>query len=448
MNITWDGFFPSGLFGSLFSGRGRLPNPFNLNVVHASTQFNTYYKDIEKLAIVLSNPAVLKVFALQCDLFSMGRVLVKDSDKKEIENDPFLNLIKRPNPFQSQSQFLWDFMFWMMLGNDYCYTDSEVVDKKGNKLYHLMPSKIEWPPELDREKDKLIFSDKTIADRAKLTITYRYNDGSTFNFPLDRLVISNDLTNGTGNFYKGSSRLDALYKVVSNSEAALDSKNINVRYAGKFLVGSTATGTRAFGLSEPEKDDIVSKMDSDKNVWPLQSMVEIRRFVENLKTLELDTTFQGDYFIIGGMYGIPRDVLEAYLRSSTFENQEKARMGHVAYTLSPKGEQWMDSFEKKFGYDVAGKNICISWDHLPMMGVFKAQEATTKKTQMETLTGLLAVGVSIEQANEFLGTEFEIEEPKPIDNGQDTTTQDQAGQGEDQGGTAGQAEDTTDQSNS
>ena len=51
---------------------------------------------------VLLNPAVLKVFALQCDLFSLGQIRVKDVDGNEIEDDPFLALIKNPNPFEEE----------------------------------------------------------------------------------------------------------------------------------------------------------------------------------------------------------------------------------------------------------------------------------------------------------------------------------------------------------
>lgn len=390
--------------------------------------------------MVLSNPAALKVVTLQCDLFSLGRVGVYDANENEIENDPFLNFIANPNPFQTEAQFKWDFMFWLMLGNCNTYIDSKILSEK-NKMYHLQPDKLYWPDSLQKEADKLIFSDGSLRDRAKTVLEYRYVDGTTFRFPLEKLAISHDLSNGTGNWYKGSSRWDALFKVVSNSEAALDSKNINVRYAGKFLVGSTTSGAndlRSFGLGEEEKEDIRNKMDGSKNVFPLKSMVEIRRFVENMRVLELGNAFQEDFFIMGGLFNIPKDVLEAYIKSSTFENQEKARMAHVAYTLQPKGNEWMNSFERYFGYDKQGKNIRISWDHLPMMGVFKAQESTTKKTQIETLTAMLSAGIPIKQVNEFLGTDFKIEKPEPKqeNNGNDNEAGqggNQNGSGEDQG---------------
>lgn len=408
-------FIPFGNIFSLFRSKIKGLYNFGYEVIHASTSFNTFARDKEKLAIVLSNPAVLKVFALQCDLFAMGRVCVQDDNGEEIKDDPFLKLLQRPNPFTlTESQFLWDFMFWNMLGTSYTYVDSKIVDKKNNRMYFLEPAKIEWPLSLERKKDKMIFSDAEFNEIMKTEIVYRYADGTEFKFPFDRLVISHDLTNSIGNFFKGPSRLDALFKIISNSEHVLDSENINIRYTSKFMVGadrSTGTTTRG-GLGDDEKKDIIEKIDSNqKNVYPVNAKINIQRFVDDLGALKLPEEYLHQYFLIGNMYNIPRDVLEAY-NSATYENQEKARAAHVNYTLEPKGNQFMDCFEVFFGYRDAGKNIRISWDHLPFMQVFAKEKAETKKVTVEVLNSLLTMGVSIEEANKFMGTEFEIEEPK------------------------------------
>ena len=168
--------------------------------------------------------------------------------------------------------------------------------------------------------------------------------------------------------------------------------------------------------------------------FPLKTLVEIKRFVENLGNLQLDQAYQADYFIIGSMYGIPRDVLETALTSSTFENQEKARMAHVSYTLQPKGNDFMDSLENYFGYDVAKKNIVIEWEHLPFMQVFEKEKADQQKVKIESLILLLDKGVPIEEVNEYLKTNFTIKEPVPIE--------DETGQEETQTGN-GQEEETS-----
>lgn len=415
---------------------------FGFQILHGATQFNQFGRESEKLAIVLSNPASLKVFALQCDLFSLGKVCVKNDKGEDIEDDPFIDFIENPNPLTgTQAQFLWDFMFYLMLGTDYCYVDSRVLNPSGkrNVMYHLIPGQIEWPREFDTIRDHLIFSEDKLKKLRKQTITYRYANGESFEFPFDRLVTSYDLTNGIGNFFKGPSRLDALIKIISNSEHTLDAENINIRYSGKFLVGGKFDPMKSqIGLGDDEKKDIREKMDSPNiTAYPTRGDVQIRRFVENMAALQLDGVYESQYFRIGGMYNIPRDVLEAYNKSSTYENQEKARAAHVNYCLEPKGEQFMDSFEVHFGYKQQKKNITISWKHLPFMQIFAKEEAETKKATIEVLTSLLNMGVPLEQANLYAGTEFEIEEPEPVENGQE---EDQAGQGGNQEGDQAEGE--------
>lgn len=440
-----DFFIPFGHIFSALRSRAKGLYQFGYEIIHAATLFNTISRDREKLAMILSNPAVLKVFALQCDLFAMGRVCVKDKDGNEIEDDPFLTLLRKPNPFTlTESQFLWDFMFWNMLGTSYAYVDSSIVDKKGNKMYFLDPSKIEWPTELDQKRDKMVFSDAELTAIRKTTITYRYADGTTFEFPFDRMVVAHDLTNSIGNFFKGPSRLDALYKVVSNAEHVLDSENINIRYTSKFMVGSEnqVGANTKIGLSEPEKQDIIDKIDQkEKNVYPVRAKINIQRFVEDFAKLQLKEEYLHQYFLIGNMYNIPRDVLEAY-NSATYENQEKARAAHVNYTLEPKGNQFMDAFEVFFGYESAGKNIFISWEHLPFVQVFAKERAETQKTTIETMEAMIRNRIPMDQINSYLGTEFEIPEPPepaPTDGqGQEPGTQggqssaDQGGQGQEE----------------
>lgn len=377
----------------------------------ASPIFNDYSRDVEKIQVIFSNPALLKVFCLQCDLFSLAKVYVYNKKNKLVEDDPALDRFANPNPLQSQSQFLWDYMFWKMVGNAYLYMDSELVDRDNAPMYWLENSKIDWPLKLEKEKDKMVFSQKKIKELMDTEITYRYDDGTTFKFQLSKLCTISDLSNGVGNWFKGFSRIDALYKVISNSEVSLDSKNINVRYTGKFLVSGQQDpkDVTKLPMAEDEKKTIEDKVDGDKKVHAIKSMIDIKRFVDDLRVLELDKSFLADYYLIGSMYNIPRDVLEAY-QSSTFENQEKARAGHVSYTLEPAGEILGAAIAKKWGYDLKGKKIVLSWDDLPFTQVFEKERAGIQSTKASVLNQLLRAGVPIEEINIFLDTEFTINE--------------------------------------
>lgn len=389
---------------------GYVPVPFT-TILDASPRFNDYLTDVALMNAVLKSPAVMKVFALQCDLFSLAKVYVYDDKGEEVLNDPAIDRLKRPNKLQSQSQFFWDYMFWNMLGTVYFYHDSSIVTNEQTNLFFLDPRKLTFPVELERQQDKFIFSDKTMEEIGKLQATYKYDDGKEIKIPLSNISTITDLSNGMGNWWKGRSRLESLYKVISNSESALDSKNINVRYAGKFMVAgqSDADNIAQLPMNEEEKQDIESKMNGRKQVYATKSMIDIKRFVTNLAQLELGKAYLEDYFLIGSMYGIPREVLEAY-QSATYENQEKARGAHVSYCLQPKGDQFMDVISDLYGYREEDKKLVIGWDHLPFMQVFEKDRAEVERKKVETLTNMLKINIPLDECNAFLDTNFKMAE--------------------------------------
>lgn len=397
-------------------------------------QFNDYSKDVERLAVALSNPALLKVIALQCDLFSQAKFYVYRTAGsgvgKEKLSDPALDRLNAPNYVQGSSQFLWDVMFWWMLRDTYIRMESNVVERDNAPMYVLVHHKMDWPYEIEKYKDKLILSQRTKVEVDKLEVRYNYDDGSSVKIPLGKILHLPGLTNGIGNWWKSPSRIDALTKQISNFEYAQDSKNINIRYAGKFIVAGSndASDVKKTPMSEGEKQSIEERMDSDdKKVHAMKSMAEIRRFVDDLKAMPLDEAAKADFFMIGSMYNIPRDVLEIYT-SSTYENQEKARAGHVAYTLDPVAHQFGTALAKYWGYDTGEarlrREIVLSWDHLPFVQVFEKDRMAVKNQKITTFTSMLKAGIPLEECNAFLDTTFTIDEqqrdtynPKPA-NGQ------------------------------
>lgn len=406
------------------------PYPFLNPFMMSGTAFNDYAGDRQRMEIVFKNPAVLKIFCLQCDLFSMGKVYLyetqKDGTKKEILVDPIFDLLDNPNPFQDRSQLLWDVMFYIMMGNCYAYVEFDDPTHPLAKIYILENDKIEWPVEIERRKDKFVRTDKGLKELLALQITYRYADGTVEKIPLSQIVHMADLTNGVGNWFKGPNRIEALYKVISNLESGMDTKNINLRYAGKFLVAGMAdpNNVHTLPMGEPEKESIEQKANGPKQVHAIKSMIEIRRFVDNMRYLQLDEAFIQDFFIVGSEYNIPRDVLELYA-SSTYENQEKARGSHASYTLQPKGENFFNKIGKYFGYTKRKLQLCISWDHLPFTQVFQQQITAIQQTKISTLSNMLKLGIPLNDCNEFLETNFKTAEyvaPKTTNNAGSTAS--------------------------
>jgi hypothetical protein len=377
-------------------------NPFSTNIYEAERSNNGewFYQlfssdnvaiklktEKERLDAVLCNPAALKVFKLQCDLFSLGevRAVSKGSSKIRV-NDPLSNHLKRPNVYQTQRQFLWDYMFWTMLGTSYLYTSSKVLNDNTSQ-YFLDPTRFVWTEEIINAMDKNIVSKQRHNENMKMSIEYFNLDGTWTKYQLKDISTFFDLSNGVGNWFRGNSSIDALYKVISNSEKALDAKGVNLDFSAKYFASGTHKEDDIYGtpMGDAEKNSIEKSFSKNKPVHATKSNVTLQRFVDDIAALKLDEGYFADYFIIGGMYNIPRDVLEANLAGSTYENQEKARASFVDYCLRPKGEDLMNGLENVFGYDDKNIDLHISWNHLSFMQVVERDRASLKMSQLANL---------------------------------------------------------------
>lgn len=365
--------------------------------------------------MVLSNPAMIKIIALQCDLFSMGKFYAYQNEK-EIKTSRTLDFLRNPKG-TTKNQFLWDWMFWNMLGESWVYVRDKNFPKT-TKPFILNPMLMEFPYEV--EYPAMLFSEEAEKALGEKLVRYTDPSGKGHKIPYKELLQFADLTNSPTGSISGLSRLDSLYKIILNSEESLASKKINTEFSRKFLVAGTvdAMDVTKRMLSPQEKEDIEKKVLGDKNVHAVKSMIEIRRFIENLKNMELSKSYIDDFFLIGNMYNIPRDVLEAY-QSSTYENQEKARASHVAYSLDAKAEQLCQGF-KMFFADPAEANVevVLSWDHLPFVQVMEIDREKTKTQKLSNLNTLLKMGVAQEEALKYLDLNF-----KPFEYNGGTTEQ-------------------------
>jgi hypothetical protein len=349
-----------------------LSGNFFYEVLNQNANLSKFKNDKEKLNVVLSNPAALKVFALNCDLFSLGKI------NTPTETDFLYSQRKKPNFKQNWTQFLWDYMFFMQLGTAYLWTPNNQLNET-SPIQWLNPANIEFDSNIVDKLNSLILSKITYSDIVKGTI--KYNIGNTSKIiPISEITPFYDLTNSiSDNSFKGISRLDALYKVISNSENALNAKNINLEFSQKFVATAKNDSLESVNMTDVEKRNIEGVVRSSKSVHAIKKPIEIKRFVDDIARLKLDECFYNDYFMIGSMYGIPKDILESNLKGSTYENQEKATNRHVEYVLKPKGQLLTDTFEEKFNYS----ELFMSWEHLAFNQVFEKERQEVIKLKLD-----------------------------------------------------------------
>lgn len=353
----------------------------------------------QKLRAVLENPAALYIFLLLPELFSMGRFKLTKNEK-DVEEHPLLNLLSSPNPMQTGEQFLWDYMFMRKLGTANLYVDSQTVSPE-NKMYFLNGDCIEWPKWFEDHSKKIILSKSLVKQIKEKELVYKTgNDRMTFKYK--KLLQFFDISNGLEGWFSSPSRVDALYKIIDNSEKALASKNINADFSSKFVVSGKVDiqNTSQLPMQSEDKESLREAMRSKENIFPTKTAVSINRFIDQPKVLEaLDEAFMKDAFLIGKMLNIPKDVIEM-LGSATYENQEKARAVIISYCIQPDANDFCSGLLKYFGLDEY--KLELNYDHLPFVQVFEKDRAETLKLKSEAFMKLVDSGADPNQVAELL----------------------------------------------
>lgn len=368
-------------------------------LLNGSSSYSTITED-EKLRLMLTNPALAKVVFLNCDVFSLLEIKRKDGNQ-----DDLTKKLKNPNYFQTQRQFLWSYRFWLMFGNSYLKTSNNRLESELQQLYWLEPNKLQWTDNLTKKLDKMILSKASLKAIERSKIAYKYADNTSINIELKDLIAFHDLTNGLGNWYKGNSRIDAIWKILNNSEAGLDAKNINLEFSRKFLVSGNYDPSKDYhstaGMQDIEKEDIKAKLRGNEPIHPLKTNANIHRFVDDLAKLKLDESYNEDLHKVGSLFNIPADVLEALKQGSTYENQEKSIGRHINYSEMPKAIDLLEGLCTYFGLNI--EDYEATFNNNSFMQVFEKDKSIVNMTNARTLETLVKNGADANEVAEMLG---------------------------------------------
>lgn len=325
------------------------------------------------LNAMLTSPAMLKVVKLIADTGSMANINLYSKGKLKEVN--FLYSVKKqPNPHQTWTQFIWDYFFYTCYGTAYYYYEFSDLSKDNN-IYFLDPSKIEFKND---KKFSLIFDNKKTENE---TFFYAEN-GTKKTLSLKNLKIISNLT--TKNGTETNTNLNALIKVINNSERALTSKSGNLDYSDQFfLTNKEKKDIHSFSnFDDKEKQTIINSLNFNQNrVHVTSANLELKKFVDNKDLINFDEVYLNDLKIIGNFFSVPNDILEALNTGSTYENQEKSMARFVNYVLQPIIQKLTDVIEQEHNFeDVRGE-----WTHLSFMNVFEKEKSDKKQIDLTNL---------------------------------------------------------------
>lgn len=350
------------------------------------SNFTTFQTSSERIHYALNHPVLMLVLKARCDLYSLVKINKYSKDGSILESDFLHTQVGNANFFQTWEQFHWEFCLWESIMTSYVYTPNNKLLDENSLFYNLRPQDIYFSDDLKKRLSKLVLKESDYQDLLNQPICYRdgvrsENINNFTSIPLRFVKAFHNTASGvSGNWLEGFSMVDSMTSILDNAIEVLKSQNTNLRYSGKFK-GAKGNDkldvTELNNSSKVEAESIERSVNGDKNFYALKHSFDVTRFVDSIANLKLDEQQIQQYFLIGKMYGMPKDFLEASLKGTTYENKDASYGQVISQSLQPLADKFTSWIEQHFGVsDVRG-----SWDHLPFMEQYeeKKQKAITDK---------------------------------------------------------------------
>jgi hypothetical protein len=339
---------------------------------------------------------VIKIIA---DTGKLANINLYENNKLKQKNYLYFYQNK-PNVFQSWTDFIEDYLYRISLGTVYMYKnptgtfnahyflDYKDFDQKTKKYFDDFEKKLILSETLPKENHIIYYGDKKQEIKLK-----------------DVIIIHNEPP--TQYWYKNDKSLDAIRKVVSNSESGLDSKNINLHFLQKFLMfqkaGKDDMQLQVNGLSTTEREDIEKKLLSNRSLHVSgKSDLELKRMVENFKSLGIDEAISNDLIMLAVYYNVPIELVvdRAKGLSSQGEAKQKAFVQLITMAIQPKLQKLTDVLE----FDLKpNEEVKADFNHLPFMGVLRKENSELLKLNLESLKLMKDLGIDISnKLNEYV----------------------------------------------
>ncbi len=253
--------------------------------------------------------------------------------------------------------------------------------------------------------NKFLFAPSEIREFEQKEIKYKLYDNDV-KIPIKNLIIYNDLPAGivdTENIIQSPSRIDSLIPALSNIHLNQKSKNINLKFAGKFLVSNERISNQTnVPMEEGDKRDIENNL-FKKDIIATNHSIKSYSLSNDFSKLLLDETFAGDAMKVAAAYGVSRDVLNYYVAgASTYENQIQSVIKWIQGDIQFEADVFSTGLASYFNYNNMGKEIIMRYDHLPVMQEVEKTRIEKMKVKVEVYKNLIEVGFTPEEAKQLV----------------------------------------------
>tara|TARA_R110002020_G_scaffold453632_2_gene668628 strand:- start:1483 stop:2775 length:1293 start_codon:yes stop_codon:yes gene_type:complete len=393
----------------------------NLYIRNSKNHLFYDYNNLSNLDISQNHPILTPAMLFVSKLFSQAKFKVVNKDTgKEKKNHWLTKLLNKPNPYQTQNDFLESLQFIQIAqGKAVGYLKRPVGfdrSKDIESVYILDSDKIKWPD--DYKSPLLTYQSDSIKNQE---VIYD-EDGENLTINIKDLLFFYDLPNCLSeNFYETKSRIDGLRQTLINTHDSLIAKNIILKTNGKEIL---STGSNdSFPLAG---DDKIAAEELLQNRYGLgwnrkrgivtKANVTYQSMHIALRDLGLDESVKVDGNIIYTALHIPKDIISLEAKKTTYNNFKESMVSYVQNEMQANLNAFIEVFQPLLGEE--NVELTGSYEHLPIMQFILKERWEAQKVRAEALHSFLSAGMPSVDALDLLGLDKNIilGELKPISN--------------------------------
>ena len=333
---------------------------FSNNLFTGSDNLKDYYFKVPFLADCIN---------IYADFASQVQIYEEDSDGNIIEDSPFIEMLKKPNPFQDFQSYIKEAIINTITTGIFINygTFFERGDLKADsQIYNLELSNLTFP----QLRNSYLFREKDIS---KLRVRESLPTGEQRDYFMSELGFFYDLGN-KGNldnksFFNPISRLKSAEVSIQN--IIKTEETINYLAGNKVFGVLSKKGNSLVPLGAKEKENIEQKINfKKKGIVATNEDLQYLSILIDSKKLQLVEFQNQAKENLRSTLNIPRDILDASsgdTKGSTYENQQFAESRFINGNVKGYTDQILGVLQQKAYryFEQRGTTLKGSYEHMP-----------------------------------------------------------------------------------
>ena len=360
-----------------------------------------------------NHPILTPALLFVSNLLAQAKFVAKNQDGDIVPN-VFLDKMKKPNPFQTEIDFLESIQFLKLSqGRAIIYLKRSLGFKDPDEMYVLRDDLITWPPGFHTpmninmtawENAMIVYDIDGLNERIRLgDLLFLYdlpNVGSVHN--------SFGSTSHALNILEVPSRLDGLEQTLINTYDSLVAKNVILNTNGKEMLssGGNTSGQAPFNAEAKEQAQRMFNTNygpggNRSRAFITSADVTWQSLHVALRDLGLDESVKVDGNLIYTALHIPKDILSLEAKKTTYNNFKESMTSYIQNDIQAMANDIAQTFWAET--DDPMITIEASFDHLPVMQFAAMQSYDSRSKQAIALSNLRLAGLPDEMALEMVG---------------------------------------------